>query len=444
MAFEQLCERVEAARQRLGIPGVAVGVLHGGEERVAGFGVTNVEHPLPVTPDTLFQIGSITKTFLGTAAMRLVERGALELDAPVRRYLPDLRLADEASAERLTLRHLLTHTGGFQGDFFLDTGPGDDALERYVRRMAELPQLSAPGELFSYCNSGFCLAGRVIEAVTGAPFEAALRELVLTPLGLERAAFFPAEVMTHRFAVGHFVGADEVRVLRPWPLPRASNAAGGITTNVIELLRYARAHLEGAPELLTDTSRAEMQAPQAPAGNSADAVGITWMLREVGGVKLVRHSGATHGQMADLVLAPEHGFALAILTNGSRGGELNAELWTWALERYLGAAAPEPRFLELPAAQLERYAGRYEAALSAVELRVDGSGLVAQVVPKGGFPTIDTPPPPPPPPVRLAFFEADRVLVLDAPFKDSRAEFVRGADGQIVWLRWGGRLHRRA
>jgi CubicO group peptidase (beta-lactamase class C family) len=118
-----LGEQVIEAMQRLRVPGVAVGVLHNGQEHVAGFGVTSVEHPLPVNADTLFQIGSITKTFVGTAAMRLVEMGKLGLDVPVRAYLPDLRLASEQVASKVTLRHLFTHTGGWVGDYLTISAP---------------------------------------------------------------------------------------------------------------------------------------------------------------------------------------------------------------------------------------------------------------------------------------------------------------------------------
>lgn len=443
MRFEQLREQVEEARQRFGVPGVALGLLHDGQAHTAGLGVTSVENPLPVTPDTLFQIGSISKTFTGTAIMRLVEQGRLAIEAPVRRYLPDLRLADERVAEQLTIWHLLTHTSGFRGDFFLDTGDGDDALARYVARMDELAQLTAPGELFSYCNSGFALAGRVIEAATGGTVEAALRDLVIAPLGLERATLFAAEAMTHRFAMGHAVTPDGARVLRPWPIPRAHAAVGGISASVGELLRYGRAHLSGGG-LLAAESRERMQAAQAPAGNFADDVGLTWMLRTIGGVRLVRHGGATYGQLAELVLAPERGFALALLTNGSRGGELNTEVVKLALAGVLGAADPEPRFLELPEARLAEYAGRYDAYLDSVEVRAADGGLVAQVLPSGGFPTIDSPAPPAPPPTRLRLFAEDRALALDPPYRDARVEFVRGAGGAIAWMRMGGRIHRRA
>jgi Beta-lactamase class C and other penicillin binding proteins len=219
-------EAVSARREELGVPGVALGVLRDGEERHAGFGVTSVDNPLEVTPETRFQIGSITKTFLGTTAMYLVARGVLDLDRPVRAYLPELRLADADATEQVTLRHLLSHTGGWVGDYFDDTGWGDDAAAVYVERMVDLPQLTPVGELWSYNNAGFVLAGRVIEAATGQRFEDVVQELVFDPLELTSSSFWPWEVMTHRFVVGH-VGEEEPVVARPWPVGRSSHAAGG-------------------------------------------------------------------------------------------------------------------------------------------------------------------------------------------------------------------------
>ena len=190
-AFAGLCEVVATRMTDLGVPGVAIGVLHQGVERTAGFGVTSVENPLPVDTDTLFQIGSITKTFVGTAVMRLVEKGAIELNVPVRTYLPNLQLADEDAASRVTVTHLLTHTAGWVGDYFDDFGPGDDALATMVGRMKMLPQLTPVGEVWSYNNAAFYLAGRVLEVVTGSTFEEVIRELVLEPLGMTRTYLFP-------------------------------------------------------------------------------------------------------------------------------------------------------------------------------------------------------------------------------------------------------------
>ena len=116
--FRPICEEVVNEINRLPIPGAVIGVFHEDKEFIAPFGITSLEHPLPVTEDTLSQIGSITKTYLATAVMRLVETGKLELDKPIRTYLPGLKLADETVAARVTMRHLLTHTGGWVGDYF--------------------------------------------------------------------------------------------------------------------------------------------------------------------------------------------------------------------------------------------------------------------------------------------------------------------------------------
>src|SRR6185312_269076 len=166
-------ETTLAAMERLRVPGVAVGLLVDGEAIAEGFGVTSVENPLPVDDTTLFQIGSITKTFTATAVMRLVEQGKLDLNVPVRTYLPNLRLADEEVARKVTLRHALNHTSGWPGDVFEDFGPGDDAQAKMVERIASLPQLTPLGTVWSYNNVAYSLAGRAIEIVTGLTFERA-------------------------------------------------------------------------------------------------------------------------------------------------------------------------------------------------------------------------------------------------------------------------------
>ena len=117
---------VRDAMERYRVPGVAIGMIRADDVDVTAFGVTSVEHPLPVDGDTLFQIASVTKTMTATVIMRLIERGALDLDAPVRRYIPAFRLRDPAAQERATVRHLVTHTGGWLGDCFADFGNGDE------------------------------------------------------------------------------------------------------------------------------------------------------------------------------------------------------------------------------------------------------------------------------------------------------------------------------
>src|SRR5580658_10634149 len=185
--FNAICDRVPDAMTRHKVPGVALGITCDGRDFARGFGITSVNHPLPVDEETLFQIGSTTKTFTATAAMRLVEAGKLDLDTPIRTYLPEFTMRDPSVTEGATMRHLLTHTGGWEGDFFPDTGDGDDALAKFVALMAQLPQLTPLGTVWSYNNAAFALAGRVIEVLSGKTFEAALTELVLKPLGLEHS-----------------------------------------------------------------------------------------------------------------------------------------------------------------------------------------------------------------------------------------------------------------
>jgi CubicO group peptidase (beta-lactamase class C family) len=444
----ELRDVVEAAMARLHVPGVAIGVLHEGREETACLGVTSAEQPLPVDAATLFQIGSITKTFLATLVARLVEAGRLDLHRPVRDYLPDLRLGDPAATAETTMTHLLTHTGGWEGDEFADTGMGDDALTRYVAGMAELPQLTPPGAIFNYNNAGFSLAGRVVEAVTGQSFEAAMREWLLGPLGMRQAAFFADEVITERFAVGHIVRDEGATVARPWALARSAHPAGGLAANVHDLFRYARFHLgdgtvaDGVRLLRTDTLQ-DMRAARVAITTTGGAVGLAWMLRTADGVGIVQHGGATNGQNTSFLLAPERDFALIVLTNSDRGRFLCEEVNTWALRRLLGLATPEPALTTLPAGALAAYAGRYTKRLSDIEITVRDGEAVLRVIPKGGFPKSDSPPPPAPPPARLGFYDPDHAVVLDTFQRGTRLEFLRDEAGRIVWLRSGVRLFAR-
>src|SRR5262245_11517615 len=158
--FRAVAEALVASLRDAQIPGAALGILAGDREEHATFGVASLSSERPVTPAMLFQIGSLSKTYTATAIWRLIDEGALALDAPVRSYLPDLRLSDEATAATVTVANLLDHTAGWYGDEGFDTGNGDDALARYVaERLPVLPQLFPCGAYFSYNNAAFQLLG---------------------------------------------------------------------------------------------------------------------------------------------------------------------------------------------------------------------------------------------------------------------------------------------
>ncbi len=445
--FQRVGEFTQSELARLPIPGAAVGVLYGGQEFRAGFGVTNINHPLPVHDDTLFQIGSITKTFVATLIMRLVHAGKLELDAPVRAYLPELQLRDEYATQHATLRNCLQHTGGWLGDYFDDFGRGENALAKIVAAMASLPQMIPPGEMFSYNNAGFYLAGRVIERVMQQPFERVMQEWIFAPLEMDAAYFFAEDVITKSFAAGHEAADGKPFVAEPWALARSAHPAGGIITNIENLFRYARFQMgdgtaPNGTRLLTRAALDEMHTPRVRA-TDPQSVGLSWFTYEIGGIKFIEHGGGTKGQITRLAIAPEKNFAAAILTNSSAGGILIMNLFNEIFDAFLQVRAEPLTPFAMPTAQLDAYAGRYESALDHLDITLADDKLVVQMTPHGGFPTPDTPPPPAPPPVQAAFYAPDRIFGLDEPFKNVRAEFFRDTDNNLLWLLFGGRLHKR-
>lgn len=444
--WQTLGDFVREKMQEIGVPGAAVGIWHNDGVMAQGFGVTNVDHPLPVTDTTLFQIGSITKTFTGTLVMHLVEAGKIDLDTPVQHYVPEFRVVDEAASGQATMRHLLTHMAGWEGDLFLETGSNDDALAKYVTAMAGQTQLAPIGAHFSYNNAGFALAGLVIERVTGRTYEAALQTMVLNPLGLEQTFIEPSDAMTYRFVVGHGGPKDAPVVLRPWPLTRATRSMGGLITHVHDLLRYARFHLGDQsiarqPVLQPETVRT-MAAPLVTIWGD-EGRGLSWGANQVGGVQTIGHGGGTLGQLSMLTLVPTRNFAIAVFTNAQQGSALTRAVTEWTLKEYLGLETPTPKPLESTPEELTPYVGLYRNMMTQVELGFLNGRLVGQLKYLQGFPTNDTPPPPMPSPMWLARIEPDRLMIMDGEMKETKVDVVRTPDGAIGWLRAGGRLYRK-
>ena len=316
-----------------------------------------------------------------------------------------------------------------------------------VIKMADLQQLTPLGQVFSYSNSGFYLAGRVIEVVMGNNFEAAIKELVLDPLGLKMSFFFSDDVVTHRFAVGHKVIGKEPKVARPWAIGRAAHPAGGIICTVGDLLRYPRFHMgdgttSDRTRLLSQKSLELMQTPMLPS-TGISTIGLSWAITTVDETKMISHSGGTNGQVSYLRIVPSRKFAVAVFTNYNEGDALCFEAANTATKQYLGLTIPEALPLQLPEEKLLSYVGKYNSALGSFEIYFHDGGLVLQDIPKGGFPTPNSRPPQAPPPVRLVLYGEDRVIALDEPLKDPRGEFLRNPDNSIAWFRFYSRVHAR-
>ncbi|WP_084701595.1 serine hydrolase domain-containing protein [Streptacidiphilus anmyonensis] len=453
--LRELDAKIEAAMRAYAIPGAAVGLLLGDRTYVRGYGVTNVDHPTPVDADTLFRVGSTTKTFTGTALMRLVERGRIDLDAPVRRYLPEFAVADRSASRRVTVRQLLNHSAGWLGDDYQDFGRGDEAVARYVDSMTRLPQLTAAGRTFAYNNAGLCVAGRILEVATGRTYEAAVRSLLLDPLGLRHSSFFTDEIIGRNIAAPHNV-VDGRAVVEPsfWPQPRSLAPTGGLVSSVRDQLDWARFHLgDGtAPDgtrLLSRASLERMRSHPGPGGTivvELDGMGVTWMLRPTAqGPRIVQHGGTWPGQVSGFLMVPRRGFALTLLTNSVTGSRLRDELFTddWALRRFaqVGNLPAEPR--PLSARESAPYEGRYlsrridEAGAvedTHVEFRAHQGRLQGTQSTQGETSELG-----------VAFYRRDFGLDLDPDGRPigTRCDFLRGPDGRVLWWRNHGRLHRR-
>nr|WP_246400476.1 serine hydrolase [Jiangella mangrovi] len=324
-------QRLNELAERYRVPGATLGIARGDETLELAYGVTNVETGVEVTTDTLFQIGSISKVWTASVVMALVDAGKLDLDEPVVTYLPELTLADADATARVTMRHLLTHTSGIDGDFFLDTGRGDDCLEKYVAALAGLPLNHPLGATWSYCNSGFTTAGRVIEKLTGQTWDTAMRELLYTPLGLTHTVTLPDDALLYRTAVGHIHEDDEPFRRAPvWVLPRSAGPAGLITSTVADVLAFARLHLAGGvaadgTRVLAADTVAAMQAEQVRLPDPytlADSWGLGWFRLDWNGTRLIGHDGNTIGQSAFLRVLPEQNVAVTMLTNGGHTRDL--------------------------------------------------------------------------------------------------------------------------
>jgi len=347
----ELQDLLDAALRRHDIPGAAVGVARGGEHTVAASGVLNRNTGVAATPDSLFQIGSVTKVWTATLVLQLVDEGAIELDAAVQRHLPEFDLPDAAAAEAVTVRQLLAHTGGFVGDLFEDTGPADDALELYLGVVArEATQVHPPGALMSYCNSGYCVLGALVAKLRGGTWEAAVRERLVGPLGLEQYALSADEAIMFRTAAGHTKapGSDLVSVFPRWSLPR-SNAPAGATLCLTAggLLSFGRMMLAGGlageARLVSEDAVAAMRTPQVDVpgtgGRRPRQWGLGLMLFDWG-TPVYGHDGGTIGQETTWRVLPEHDLVLAATSNGGPHVSLHDDVLAPVLRDLAGVELP--------------------------------------------------------------------------------------------------------
>lgn len=380
---------IEEQMDRARVPGLALCVVLGGDILYAGgFGVTSVEDgSLPVTPRTIFRIGSLTKAFTATAVLRLVDRGDLDLDAPVHRYVPWLRLADEEAAQVATLRMLLSHASGL-GTAAEERGRrGEGDLERFVREeLPEIPFAAPPGLLYSYSNAGAILAGYVVEVVAGRPFARAMEDLVFSALGMERTTFDVTVAMTYPLAQSHTLGEDGVlRVQHTFADSVAHAPAGLAMSTADDMARFvamlASSGRANGSQFLSPASAAAMQSPQVEIlVGPGVGYGLGLGVGSYKGLPRVGHRGAISTFASHLEVLPESGAGVFLVHNrASEALDTGRIIWG-IVDELLGlpAETPAPAPVEPDRSLWPLFRGTYVGALAGmVTIEVGGSALIA-------------------------------------------------------------------
>lgn len=430
------------------LPGASAAYMHGGAVHYATHGRTTAVDGQCVTEDTLFGIGSTSKTLTGTAMMALVERGVVSLDDPVRAHLPDLAILDEQARDDVTVGQLLDHTAGWIGDVEADSGWGDDALEQTVPRLlAKAPQLTRPGAVFTYNNIAVDIAGHLVARLHGTSFERAIRDLVLEPLQMAGTHYLPWDIANRPHAVGHVTSADAATPVPDWITRRHMAPSGGAFSTARDVMTYARFHLSGETTgrpPISDESRLLMQEQRSACRSGLDGAGVTWLLRRRGDLRLIEHGGNLANLMTSTFsMAPELGLAVSVMGNSVAGTAVGNAIRDALLEALAGPhdAAADPM---QPQPDLAEYTGRYRAGQWDVEvveidtqldigIRITDATLVDDDQRKS-FESQRT---------RLTFVGADLVSPAAAP-GTAVGDFIRDQTGRVQFFRFGGRLAIRA
>ncbi|HEU0166050.1 MAG TPA: serine hydrolase domain-containing protein, partial [Thermomicrobiales bacterium] len=302
--YTSLAAAVQGEASRWNVPGMSVAVLHDGEIHEVATGVTSILTRQPMTTDTISQIGSISKVFTTTVVMQLVDEGKIDLNVPITTYIPELPLADENARANLTMAHLLSHSGGFEGDRFLDYGRGDDATTKSMLAMDTLKQWFQPGELFSYCNVAFYLIALVIERVTGEVGEKVMQKRLFDPLKLDGLTYFADDAITWPHAIGHYLKdrATGLEIARPYSFPRHVNLCGMIIATPRHLIRFAQMHMNDGEldgvRIISQEAAQLMRTPRINAGSEYRNYGQGWCVWDYPDFTAVEHGGATMGLRA--------------------------------------------------------------------------------------------------------------------------------------------------
>lgn len=350
------------------LPGLALAIVAAdGVVWQAGFGYADVASKRPMTPQTVFRVGSITKLFTATAIMQLRDAGRLRLDDPVEAYLPWFRIQGRTAP--ITLRHLLSHTSGLPREattpyWTTAAFPSADAIR------AALPKQSvaiAPDTKLKYSNLALALAGFVVETASGMPYVDYVTTRILRPLGMEtaRVSTPPTDEDALATGYGRRLPGQLARAVAPLTDARGLEAAFNLSASVLDLARFAQLQFgTQADAVLAPGTIREMHRPQWVDASWRHGVGLGFSLGRSGPFATIGHGGAVLGYRAQLTIAPSERFAVIALANADDASPARyvGKALKWVAPALREAARSTGPSLPAPDAGWTRYVGRYRNA----------------------------------------------------------------------------------
>jgi CubicO group peptidase (beta-lactamase class C family) len=320
MAAEKIDNFLAGEVDRLSIPGLTVSIVRNDSLIYSGaFGFKNVTTKEPLKTTSIFHWASVSKTFVATAIMQLVEQGKIDLDAKLVTYIPFFKQRDSTYKE-ITIRQMLNHTSGIGDvdDYEWDDPQYDDAaLEKFVRSIRHDRLAFPPGKDWAYSNTAYETLGLVISRVSGMPFETYIRKNILDPLEMNQTSFIYPEIPDSLRVQGHVWGGKPL-VSGVYPYNRMHAPSSTLNSNVIEMTHYAMAHLHRGQykdkRILSDSTydllwTNSVTIPDAP------QIGLAWWLKEHEGIKTVSHAGGDTGFRSYFMLIPDKNLAIMLVSN---------------------------------------------------------------------------------------------------------------------------------
>lgn len=440
-----LDEAIPALLEQHQVPGLSVGLRIGAQTLGLGYGVTSLDNPLAVDGDTVFQVGSISKTFVGSIVARLEKEGLIDIDAPVAPILEDFGALDP----RITMRHLLTHRSGIDAQFMIGRASelladhADDSIQASIAHFADDELMFPPGDHCSYSGPGFMVAAAVVERITRQVWADVLRERVLEPAQMKQTFTTADEVITYRVAAPHDITDGLARVARDegwqrhWQLPGWDVPGGGVLSTANELMCYA----EWAWNHAADDGFFRMLADREVPGHD---FAYAWQRDTLRGHEVYGHNGLTIGYSSTLALIPEQKIAFSLLTNSVKGEPLKVAVERLLLDTLFGSA-PAATPAGPPLEELLDLEGRYDCGFyGQVELRLrsDRTAFELIALPKArqdGTFTID--------PMSSPCLLPDGPMTLSSDpgdeFPSDHVNYMRDESGKVFALRIHERIAKK-